>query len=143
MNYNASFGNFRTCSAVRVNKVTLVCAVGGSLEWLSLYGPTSATTINGQSTTAPGLLVSKPAKDSQAMLWSSSGINETDNLFALTFGNADYVEVHFSFVLQDLTTPVAVTTTAAGTAGQIYRTYLDGPSATALLVPIPPLRSLN
>jgi len=136
MNTGGSTTNYRLCAAVRVNKITITTAGTSSLEWLSAYGPTSATIVTGTSTTAAGSLTQRPAKNSLASAWSLSGSNESEKLFSILTGTNDYVDVHFSVVLLDQEPPVAVSTTNTGTLGQIYRTYLDGPAMSAVFVPV-------
>jgi hypothetical protein len=142
MNLTSTTSNGRLCAAVRVNKVEIYTSVIASIEWVSLYGPTSATVISATNANAAGVLVQRPPKDSLCSFWSKTGSNETEAVFALTFTVNDYIDVFFSVVLMDQESGVTVTTTAAGTATQVYRSYLDGPRAGAVLLPIYTL-SLN
>jgi hypothetical protein len=142
MNQNSGASNYRVCASVRVNRVRIYTASSCSLEWLSAYGPSSATIVQGTSTTASGILMQKPPKNSLASYWSLTGSNESENLMALTMGSNDVIDVDYSVVLMDVETPVNITTTNSGTIGQLYRSYLDGPNAGAQYKPIY-LQTLN
>jgi hypothetical protein len=131
----SSFTNTRVCAAVRINRVSITTSINASLEWLSAYGPTSATVITATSTSSPGFYSQRPPKNSLAGAWSLSGSNESEALMNLTFTTNDYIDVEGSFVLLDQEPVVNVTTSAATTTGQLYRSRLDGPAATALLIP--------
>jgi hypothetical protein len=136
LNQNAGTNNYRLCAAVRVNKVRIYTANSASLEWQSAYGPTSATIVQGTSTTASGILEQRPPKNSLASYWSLTGSNESESLFVVGLYPNDVIDVDYSVVLMDQEAPVAVTTTAAGTLGQLYRSFLDGPAAAAKFQPI-------
>lgn len=136
MNQNAGTSNYRVCAAVRVNRVRMYTAGSASLEWQSAYGPSSATIVQGTSTTASGLLMQKPPKTSLASYWSLTSSNETESVFSISSIMNDVIDVDFSVVLMDTETPVNVTTTASGTVGQLYRSYLDGPNGSAIYKPI-------
>jgi len=136
MNQNSSTTNYRLCAAVRVNKIRLTTSIGASLEWLSAYGPTSATLVTATSTTAAGFLTQRPPKNSLCSFWSMNGSNESENLFSITGQTNDYVDVYFSIVLLDVEPAVIVTSQNSGTVGQVYRTYLDGPSSGAKMGPV-------
>jgi hypothetical protein len=142
VNQNAGTSNYRVCAAVRVNRVRIYTASSASLEWQSAYGPTSATIVQGTSTTASGILMQKPPKNSLASYWSLTGSNESESLFTLGCGFNDVIDVDYSVVLMDAETPVNVTSFASGTVGQLYRSYLDGPDAADSFRPIY-MRSLN
>jgi hypothetical protein len=128
--------NIRICAAVRINRIDLTTSIGASLEWLSELGPSSATNISGTSTTAPGYLSQRPPNNSLASFWSRTGSAETVPIFALTCQINDYIDVSYSVVLFDQETAVTVTTTNGGAAGQLYRTFLDGPTGAAQLSPL-------
>lgn len=136
MNAASSTGNFRMCASVRVNRIRITTAASASLEWLSAYGPTSATILTGTSATAAGFLIQRPPKNSLAGEWSIGGSNESEILLQVGGVTNDYLDVDFSFVLLDQEGGTSVATTAAGTAGRIYRTFLDGPNVSALLQPV-------
>jgi len=130
----ASIG-YRVCSAVRVNRVRIYTAITASLEWVSQYGPTSATIVQGTSTSTSGVLHQKPAKNSLASFWSMSGSNEGDSLMLVGLSPNDVIDVDFSVVLMDNESPVS-TTISGGAAGQVYRTFLDGPSSGQKIKPL-------
>jgi len=136
LNTNNSTTNYRLCAAVRVNRVKLTCSAIGSLEWLSAYGPTSATVITGTSATAAAELIQRPPKNSLASMWSLTASNESELMFVITASMSDYVDVDFSVVLMDQETAVSVTTGAGGNLGRVYRSYLDGPATGASLQPV-------
>jgi len=121
----------RLCSGVRVVSMTIYTSVFASMQWLSQYSPTSETSVNGTSTTAPGVLISSPPSNSTASFWSQTNFNESENLFILAATINDYVDVHFQIVLMD-DEAVVTNVTSGGTqnAGQVYRSYLDGPRAS-------------
>jgi len=135
-NLTATTNNSRLCVAVRVNKIKITTSASATLEWLSAYGPTSATVVTATSTTAPGFLTQRPPKNSLCQYWSTSGSNESEILFQILGQTNDYIDVSFSGVLFDQQTPVSVTTQGNGVAGTVYRTYLDGPSAGAKWGPV-------
>jgi hypothetical protein len=136
MNSGGGTTNYRLCAAVRVNKVRLYTAITASIEWLSAYGPTSATIITAQSATAAAELIQRPSKNSLASFWSMIGSNESEVVMKLQVSQNDYIDVNFSVVLLDQESASAVTTSGTGTTGQIYRSFLDGPDASAKYVPI-------
>jgi hypothetical protein len=136
INFGSATVNFRLCAAVRINKVKITTSGRASLEWLSAYGPTSATVITATSATTPGFLVQKPPKNSLAGAWSLTGSNETEAVMQPGLVTGDFIDVFFSVVLLDIETGTQVNTTGSGTTGQIYRSYLDGPVSGADLVPI-------
>jgi hypothetical protein len=130
-----TYTNTRVCAAVRINRVSITTSINASLEWLSAYGPTSATVITATSTSSPGFYSQRPPKNSLAGAWSLSGSNESEALMNLTFTTNDYIDVEGSFVLFDQEPVVTVTTSSGTTTGQLFRSRLDGPAATALLIP--------
>jgi hypothetical protein len=135
VNQGSNITNSRVCAAVRINRISITTSINASIEWLSAYGPTSATVITATSTTSPGFYSQRPPKNSLAGAWSLTGSNESEPLVNLSFTTNDYIDVEGSFVLLDVESAVNVNTTATGTAGQLYRTRLDGPATTALLIP--------
>jgi len=136
LNQNGGMSNYRLCAAVRVNKVRIYTAVTCSLEWSSAYGPSSATIVQGTSTTASGILEQKPPKNSLASYWSLTGSNESEVLMVVGLSTGDVIDVDYSIVLMDQEAPVNVTTAGSGTVGQLYRSYLDGPGASPQFRPI-------
>jgi hypothetical protein len=132
---NGSTTSYRLSQAVRVNRITLVTSGGGAIEWRSTYGPSRTIAFAATSTTAAGSYTSSPPKDSLAGFWSTTGNNESEVLFRVAASSADLLTIHFSFVLEDDITNVAVTTVNAGTTGQVYRTFLDGPRAGSVWAP--------
>jgi len=136
MNVNSGTSNYRLCAAVRVNRINITTSIGAALEWLSEYGPTSATIVSATSTTAAGELNQRPPKNSLCSMWCLNGSNESTNLFRLTTALNDYIDVHYSVVLLDVEPAVSVTTQTGGTTGQVYRSYLDGPSVSAKFGPV-------
>jgi len=136
--------NFRVCAAVRVNRIRLTTANLASIEWLSAYGPTSATVVTGTSPTSPGELTQRPPKNSLCEMWSMGGSNESEILFQVYLSFQDYIDVDYSVVLLDQESSVTITTIAPGTTGNLYRTYLNGPNAagTSLFFPVY-LRAIN
>jgi len=136
VNLTGTAANTRICAAVRVNKIQMTTSASAALEWLSAYGPTSATVVTATSTTAPGFLLQRPPKNSLCASWSMTGSNESEPLFEITGATNDYIDIHFSIVLFDQEAPVTVTSQNFGTAGAFYRTYLDGPSAGAKWGPV-------
>jgi hypothetical protein len=135
-NLTSSTSNTRMFAAVRVNRITLTTAGSASLEWLSEYGPTSATLITGGTATTPGVLTQRPPDKSLCAVWSTSGSNESTNLFSLTQIQYDYIDVHYSAVFVDRSAGVSVSTSNSGTTGAVYRSYLDGPNGSAVYQPL-------
>jgi hypothetical protein len=125
----------RLLQAVRINKITVYTSASASIEWISAYGPTSATLVSGTSTVSPGILVSRPPKNTLAGAWSLNGSNESENLFSFTTTSGDYFDVEFSGVFCDRMGGTSVSTSTFGFAGYVYRTFLDGPSGSAQLAP--------
>jgi len=139
LNQNGGSNNYRVCAAVRVNRIKMITSgLMSTLEWLSAYGPTSATVVSGQSTTAPGVLHQKPPKNSLCSYWSLTGSNESEALFKIQMTQNDIVDVSYSVVLMDNETPTTTTTTGSGTLGQLYRSPLDGPAASGDYNPVGP-----
>lgn len=82
--------------------------------------------------TRPAHLVWKPATGSLQSLWCNQGVG--GKLFELNSSGAGYVDVHYSFVLQDGETPIAVGAVVAGaTVGQLYCRALNSSTGTNLL----------
>jgi len=132
MGRGAFNSGLRLLSGVRLVSLTLYTATTGSIQWLSSYSPTSETTVNGTSTTAPGVLATSPPPFSTASFWSQTNFNESENLFIIVAGQGDYVDAHFQIVLMDDEAVVTnVTTVASQSVGQLYRSYLDGPQNAA------------
>jgi len=120
----------RLFSGVRIVSIKLFTAAFAEFQWLSQYVPTSSVTVNGTSTTSPGVLESSPPANSTASFWSTSGNNESENLFYMNATKNDYVDVHYQVVFFDNETVVTnVTTTNTQATGQVYRSCLDGPTA--------------
>jgi hypothetical protein len=81
--------------------------------------------------------MSRPPQKTLAGAWSFNGSNESENLLSLTYTIGDILDVSFSAVFCDRTAGGSVTTTSsAGVAGFVYRTYFDGPSASANWMPL-------
>jgi hypothetical protein len=144
---------FRVYAGVKLNQVSMY-AVGGatvaapftpatlSLEWLSTYGPTTELSDTGNAF-EPAKVVSSPPRLSLASFWSLTGLNETDILYQSTVPIGTIVDVHVEIVYFDVDTSVAVTTIAAGSAGQTYAGFLDrSAGAAAIMVPVS-YQSLN
>jgi hypothetical protein len=132
----ASTTQFRLLQAVRVVQVRVTTAIAATLQWKSNYGPDAQTLVTGTSSTAGGFVTQTPPRTSLASFWSTTGISESEVVMGLKFTTADYIDVWYQAVLGDSLLVSTVTTTNVGIAGQIYRSYLDGPSASALLVPV-------
>ncbi len=82
--------------------------------------------------TRPAHVVWKPAAGSLQSLWVNQGVG--GKLFELNTSGAGYVDVHYSFVLQDGETPVAVGAAVAGaTVGQLYCRALNSSTGTNLV----------
>jgi hypothetical protein len=128
--------SYRLFQSVKVNKIEIVTSSASTFQWKSNYGPTSNTLISGTSTTAAGTYSSSPPQNSLASFWSTSGINESENLMSIALTSGDYVTVWYSCVLQDEITNVAVTTNTSNATGQIYGTFLDGPGAGKSFPPV-------
>jgi hypothetical protein len=137
VNLSSGTANSRLLQAVRVNKITVYTSASASIEWISSYGPTSAIMVNGTSTVSPGILVTRPPQRSLAGVWSLNGSNEGDNVFSFTCTQNDVFDVEFSAVLCDRAAGSSVTTISGGTAGFIYRTFLDGPAPAGSVVLVP------
>jgi hypothetical protein len=136
MNLSSSTSNGRIFQAVRVSKITLTTSISASIQWRSLYAPSSTTLVTGTSTTAAGVYISRPPKNSLASFWSTSGSSESEILFTIDFTANDYVDVSFQAVFQDDLAPNGPLTAASGSVAQVYRSRLDGPATGALLVPV-------
>jgi hypothetical protein len=124
------------CQAVRLNRVTITTSINASIEWTSQYGPTSMITVSGTSTTAAGIYSSRPPKNSTASFWSQVGANTSEVLMVLLTTTNDYIDVDFSAVLYDQSAAETVNTTATPTNYRLYRSYLDGPAASATYKPV-------
>jgi hypothetical protein len=128
--------NYRLLQAVKVNRITLYTSNVASVEWLSAYGPSSAILVTGTSVVSPGILMSRPPQKTLAGAWSFNGSNESENLLSLTYTQGDILDVSFSAVFCDRSAGATVATFSSGTAGFVYRTYFDGPNASANWQPL-------
>jgi len=149
VNLASTTTNAALLNAIKVNRIDIYSAGGSAagassplttgtitLEWLSTYGPSkfiSDTTVGSASV---AMISSKSPVNSLASAWSLSGINESDVLFSITCPAQSIIDVYCSVVLMDGTNSRLPSTTASGTVGFVYHTYLDGPRAGAVFQPL-------
>jgi hypothetical protein len=126
--------NARIISGYKLNRITAKCQPPGglatlllttSVEWTSSYGPSKIVSDTSMGI-HPAKLSSRPPRQSLASFWSLTGSNETDVLAILNLPAGTIVDINYSIIFQDGETPVSVPSTAAGTVGQLYMSYLDG-----------------
>lgn len=143
-NRSGSTSNSRIVAAAKLNRVE-AWGTGGdsdsvsavtiiSLEWRSANAPTLELSDTGSPYRPPHLITSPPSH-SLAGFWSLTGTNESEELFIMRVIAGTTVDIWVDMVLFDGETPVAVTTTASGTVGQLYAGFLDA-SSTKLLQPV-------
>lgn len=129
--------NYRLSESVRIKSVEIwslnhsgtsnTCAI----EWTSEYGPASLVSDTSLGTAIPLHIKTSPPPSSLASFWCVSGANESQGICNITTGgDSDIIEVVLEYVIQNfglgIGAPTAVTSTAAGTVGTVYTTYLDG-----------------
>jgi hypothetical protein len=147
-----STSNYRLASSAKINWIRAFMPASGpvwngstsiivgssvSLCWQSEYSSdVTLTETNVGSTTQSCIF--RPPKDSVAGFWSVGGVGESDVIFSLYASAGTLLDISFSYQLASLVDYVAtsVTTTASGTNGSIYQSYLDGPSSGAVFIPL-------
>jgi hypothetical protein len=149
VNTSGSTSNIALIKAMKINKICMYSgAVAGAnsasliLEWISTAGPNVQINRVVTGTADVAVLESKSPSRSLASFWFDSGVNESDVMFYLTCPTAAFVDVHVTLALGNDTNARQPTTSASGTAGLCYYTYLDGPRSGAIFVPIG-FQSLN
>lgn len=103
-----------------------------SIEWLSTYGPSKEVSDTG-TPLHPALLISSPPPQSLAGFWSLTGVNESDQLLALTVPIGAIVDVWVEQIVNDGQTPVTQSISNTATAGQVYALAFDGVSSNKLV----------
>lgn len=136
----------RLIAAVKLKRIEIVSITATttralspiSIEWLSNYGPSTEITDTPSSVSIPACLKTSPPKNSLSSFWSLTGVNESEIVMALRLPNnmAHTIDVWVDQVLMDDETPVLVTTQNAGTAYQVYLSFLDGQLASSQLQPV-------
>jgi len=151
-NNASSTANSALIKSMKINRICMYAAatVASSgvpftqllLEWLSQAGQSIKInrTVLGVSDVA--VIDSKSPARSLASFWFDSGINEGDVMFNLTAPAGTVIDVSVSMAIGNDTNARIATTSASGTAGLFYLTYLDGPRGGAIWVPVG-FQSLN
>ncbi len=136
MNSASGTTNYRVFSGFRLKSVEMwqssTSTTPLSVEWTSSLGPSPVVSDTSVGTAFPAHVSTSPPKDSLAAFWSLTSSNESDVLLILTFDQQAVVDITFEAIIQNGEVPVAVTTTASGTAGKVYMTYLSGATTTVL-----------
>jgi hypothetical protein len=149
VNISSSTGNWAIISALKLDRIEMVSpaiSVGApstiSVEWLSTYGPSVIVSDTSNSTAIQCVVRSSPPRNSLASFWSLSNSNESDTIMNLNAPTATVVDVWVTMVLNDGINSRNATTTASGTQGILYASFLDGPRSGAVFVPVS-VASLN
>lgn len=103
-----------------------------SIEWVGDHGPSVKHSDAGM-TINPGHVSTSPPPESSARWWSTSGVNESEDLFLITLPVGGVVDVFLLCSLFDNEAPVAGDAPTGATAGKQYGNYLDGLSGGTLL----------
>jgi len=146
VNLTSLLVNSSIIAGIKLNRVEMF-AVGGNtgalpftpattaVEWTSTYGPATEISDTGNAF-SPAHLISVPPPQSLASFWSLTNSNVGDTLMLLTLPINTIVDIWVEMVLYDGENTSTVTTSANGTAGQLYAGYLDGPGAATVLQPV-------
>ncbi len=129
--------NYRILSGFRLRSIEMwqssaTSTTALSVEWTSSYGPSTVISDTPVGTAFAAHVSSSPPRDSQAAFWSLTGSNESEVVMILSFDQQAVIDITFEAIVQNGEAPVAVTTTASGTAGAVYMTYLSGVTTTTL-----------
>ncbi len=128
--------NYRLLSGIRLKSVSIWQSGSTSpisVEWTSQYGPSSIVSDTAVGTAQPAYVSTSPPPMSLASFWSITGQNETEVIAILSYVTNAVIDITYEAVLQNGETPTSVTTTANGTTGTVYMTYLDGVTKTDLI----------
>ncbi len=121
---NAGTNFVRLADGVRLTNVQ-VFGVGSAtnstvtFQWLGPYLPTNEITDSGNPMRPPHIS-SSPPQHSFGELWSSSGNNETDNLFFVTLNAGDILDLSFQYVQYDGASNAIPNTGGVTTIGIYY-----------------------
>jgi hypothetical protein len=137
MNAAGTTTNYRLLSAFRLKSVECwasATALGSgatvAVEWTSSNGPSTLNTDTSMGSAEPAHVRTSPPPAALAGFWSLTGINESEVVFIITVPAGAVVDITYEAVFQTGEAATAVTTTSAGTAGQVFMTYLGGATTT-------------
>jgi hypothetical protein len=133
MNSASGTANYRLFSAFRLKSVEIWGAAASaavSVEWRSANGPTVVITDTTVLTSVPAHVRTSPPAHTLASFWSLTGTNESEELFQITANDGSIVDITYEAILQNGEAAVLATTTASGSIGRVYMTYLAGVTTT-------------
>jgi len=134
MNTASGTANYRLFTGFRLKSIHLWTAAANnniiSVEWTSTYGPSQIASDTSCGTSIPAAVHTSPPKDSLAAFWSLTGSNEADVVAIIIGPTGTFCDITYEAILQNGETPVLATTTANGTVGTVYMTYLGGVTST-------------
>jgi hypothetical protein len=143
MNLSGGTTNGGLLNAIRITRVRVYSSAAAaafgstiSLEWLSTYGPSKFISDTSIGATSVAMIDSKPPRTSLASSWSLSGSNEGDVLMSISTQTNAIIDVHVQLIVMDGSNARIATTSASGTTGFVYATYLDGPRSGAVFAPL-------
>jgi hypothetical protein len=111
-----------------------------SVEWLSLYGPSTQSSDTTISVSLPAHLRTSPPVASVSSFWSLTGQNESEVLAKIVLPSTSnamtVVDVSFDCVFMDDETPYSISLSQTVTPNQFYMGYLDGQGSSAQMQPV-------
>lgn len=133
LSYGGTTGWYSLTNSAKIRKITIYSTGGGSgifgyvaVQYASTQAPNVCHTATGNDVN-PAVLVSKPPSTSLASFWYAQVASGGPLLAELTANDTDVVDLDFSFVLSNANDGVAqLTSSTAGSAGQVFYGYLDG-----------------
>jgi len=115
----------RLMRGAKINKLEVYMAPTAAgtnnfnLTWHSQFGCPKTLSMSTLGSAEIGYLNSRPPRDSAAELWSVTGTNETEVLFAMDVPISTVIDIHVTWQLQDFTSESPVPVIAAGNATTI------------------------
>jgi len=136
-NNSGSTTSARLIAGVKLNRIQVWSNpissgtfVTSSVEWLSVYGPSSEQSDSSTSSAVISSVLTSPPPQSVASYWSMTGSNESEVIMRLTIPTTNIgstmVAIWVDMILMDDDTPVTVTTSNSGVTSQLYANCLDG-----------------
>jgi len=145
VNLSGTTNNSRLIAGVKIRRIEMWGISNGSttqntgtisVEWLSQFGPSLEVSDTAIPSIRPPYLTATPPAQSAASFWSLTGKNESEVLFNVAGSlSGSIMDIFLDVIFYDGESVVNITTTNAGTAGQLYMGTLPG-SAPTTFVPV-------
>lgn len=138
----------RLLAGIRLISIEMWCALPSttvvpatiSIEWLSLYGPSTQISDSAVSNALPAHIKSHPPPMSVGAFWSLTGQQESEVLAKLVLPSSaaasTVIDIAFEMVFMDDETPVSISTSQTVTPNQFYIGYLDGQGSSSEIQPV-------